>query len=127
MVIPQDVGVEELTAHPVNANQKVGCASRRGARVATRFETTSESEVRASVVEYLEGAFPSASGVGSAAQVSVTDAGGTALSGGDLTSIQPGSQLMVNVTLPYDTVRWIKGLGYLGGRSVRTSTAMRRE
>lgn len=112
-----------------NVYQKVSDASREGARVAARYQTATTSQVQAAVMDYLEQTSPgtSAPTLASAAQVTVTDAGGAAITGGDLTKIPSGTQLSVQVTLQYDPVRWIGTFNGLDGRQIAATTMMRRE
>ena len=62
----------------------------------------------------------------SAIQVTVRNSVG-AITGSDLGSTSTGSQVEVEVQLPFDSVRWISGLQILGGWNVQATAVMRRE
>ena len=112
-----------------NVYQKISDASREGARLAARHDTTTSSQVQSAVIDYLEkvatGTSPST--FASAAQVAVTDEFGKAIAGGDLTKITTGSQVNVQVILQYSPVRWISSFKGLDGRQIAATTKMRRE
>jgi Flp pilus assembly protein TadG len=112
-----------------NVYQKVSDASREGARRAARIETLSTSQVETAVVNYLQQVFPKVppSKLASAAMVTVNDAAGNPISGGDLTTVTSGSPVGVTVTIRFDVIRWISHLQFLNGRDVTISTTMRRE
>lgn len=112
-----------------NVYQKISDASREGARVSARFDTSNTSDVETAVMAYLQDVFPkeSSTALAEMAEVTVTDSAGNPISGGDLTSIASGSQVAVNVTLPYDDVRWISHLKILSGSEVTATSMMRRE
>ena len=112
-----------------NVYQKVSDASRKGARVAARFDSTTTSEVVAEVMDYLEETSPgvSASTLNAATVVTITDAEGKTYAGGDLTKIPAGSQVTVQVTIQFDSVRWIGVVPSLDGSNVTATTMMRRE
>lgn len=111
-----------------NCYQKVSDASREGARTAARFGTSDVSTVETAVLEYLGDMFPrvSESTLSSAVQVTVRNSGGT-ITGSDLGSTSTGSQVDVEVSLQFDSVRWISGLQILGGWNVQATGMMRRE
>lgn len=112
-----------------NVCQKVSDASREGARVAARYETLTQSQVVTAVMNYLQDAFPNVppSTIAAAAQVTLTNAGGSPISSGDMTSVATGSQLSVTVTLQFDLIRWISHVQFLSGSDVAVTTKMRRE
>jgi Flp pilus assembly protein TadG len=112
-----------------NCHQKVSEASREGGRYAAQCETTNVADVETVVFTCLGDMFPSVpeTTLRSGTTVAVCRADGSAITGSDLESVSSGSLVEVNVTLQFSTVRWISGLTFLGGRSVQTATAMRRE
>lgn len=112
-----------------NNYQKVSDASRAGARTATRFGTATTAQVEQAVMDYLEVASPGVppATLASATDVTVTMADGTPIVAGLLTTIPSGSQLRVQVTLRYDPVRWVSGIGDLNGSELTSTTMMRRE
>jgi Flp pilus assembly protein TadG len=112
-----------------NVYQKVSDASRKGARVGARFGSETTSEVEAAVMEYLEESSPgvSSSTLAAATVVTVTDAAGGPIPGGDLTKVPVGSQIRVHVSIQLDPVRWIGVIGSLDGSNVAATAMMRRE
>lgn len=121
----------------VNMAQVVNDASYEGARQASQNTTLNQSEVRAAVVNYFAQQFPhvSATQLDSAITVNVYRSlnvsllGGdlTAVLNGDLTTILTGEPVAVQVIFKYDSIRWLTGFPGLGGRSLETTTVMRRE
>jgi Flp pilus assembly protein TadG len=111
-----------------NMYQKVSDASRHGARVAARFDTTSTAQVKTAVMDYLKQACPNvpAGTLDSATTVTVKNAAGTSMSG-SLTSVATGSQLRVQVTMQFEPVRFISGFEGLDGSQLTTTTMMRRQ
>ena len=112
-----------------NCHQKISDASREGARYAAKFETTNASEVEAAVLAYLSDMFPSVpeATLRSGTTVIVRNAAGDTVIGTELGSLRTGYPVEVEVSLQFDSVRWISGLRFLGGRTVQAATAMRRE
>jgi Flp pilus assembly protein TadG len=112
-----------------NVYQKVSDASREGARVAARYNTATTSQVESAVRTYLKqvtrGA--SAAAFASSAQITVSNADGSAIPGGDLTKCATGSQIDVRVKIGYEPVRWISGFKGLDGKQLEATTSMRRE
>ncbi len=111
-----------------NCYQKVSDASREGARTAARFGTSEVASVEAAVLNYLGDMFPNVpeSTLKLAVQVTVRNASGV-ITGSKLGSTSTGSQVEVEVQLPFDSVRWISGLQILGGWNVQATAVMRRE
>ena len=114
-----DVGQSIYVAQVVNE------ASREGARQAARFDTTSENTVRTTVLSFIQSSFPSVSN--GDVSVSFTNGAGEAVESGNLTNVDSGASVTVQVALQYDSVRWIPGFIGLGGRTIATTTVMRRE
>ncbi len=114
----------------VNVSQVVNDASREGARRASRSTLTNESEVKAAVESFFADAFPNvpAKELNAALTVNVRDGdGGKIKGGGDLTTIPFGSPVSVQVIFQYDAVRWMAGFAGVKGKSIQTTTIMRRE
>ena len=113
----------------VNVNQVVSNASREGARVACKFDTTNSATVTAAVENYLAAFYPgqSSGAISAATTVSVTNDAGTPVAGGDITTIAEGDPVRVVVSFQFDTVRWMQGMTYLTGQNVTTTTIMRRQ
>jgi Flp pilus assembly protein TadG len=112
-----------------NVHQKVSDASRKGARVAARYSATSTSQVREAVLDYLEESTPgtSASTLAAATVVTVTNADGSAIPGGDLRTIPTGSKVRVKVSLQFAPVRIVRIIAGLDGSNVEATSTMRRE
>ncbi len=120
------LGVTEFSQY-VNAAQVVTNASRRGARLAARNGTVTASEVQNDVTAFLIGAFPSLSGASGAISVQVVGGSGTPITGGDLTTISSGSPIRVDVSLNFDSIRWLSHFSTLDSQTLLTSTVARRE
>lgn len=108
----------------VNASQAVSNASREGARKATRVETTTVAEVKATVEAYLSeyGNVPS-----SAVSVTISDEDGEVVTDGDLSIIGSGELIWVDVSVQFDSIRWFSFFDFVHGSQIPNSTAMRRE
>jgi Flp pilus assembly protein TadG len=113
----------------INVSQIVNEASREGARLAARAETTDVETVRSAVQSYVAEAFPgkTVSEMAAAVTVEVGDSYGTGIPAGDLSGIESGTPVTVRVVLPYDSVRWSAYLSGFDGMSIETQTVMRRE
>jgi Flp pilus assembly protein TadG len=113
----------------VNVGQLVSNVSREGARMASRNGTATVAEVETTVRNYIANSFPnlSDSEVAAATQVTVLDSNSSTISGGDLTTISSGSSISVQVVFNFDAVRWVRGVDYMDGQSLRVTTVMRRE
>jgi Flp pilus assembly protein TadG len=112
-----------------NCHQKISDVCREGARCAVQFETTDTAAVDAVVFACLMDVFP---GVPEAilrsnAVVTVRDQTGSPISGSALGATNTGSPVSVEVTLQFDSVRWINGPQFLANRTVQAATIMRRE
>ncbi len=120
------LGVTEFSQY-VNAAQVVTNASRRGARLAARNETVTASEVQNDVTAFLTGAFPGLSGPSSAISVQVVDGSGAPINNGDLTTISSGSPIRVDVSLNFDSIRWLSHFSTLDSQTLQTSTVASRD
>lgn len=120
------LGVTEFSQF-VDAAQVVTNASRRGARLAARNETVTASKVQSEVEAFLIGAFPGLSGSSSAISVQVVDGSGAPISYGDLTTINSGSPIRVDVSLDFASIRWLSHFSALNSQTLQTSTVARRE
>jgi Flp pilus assembly protein TadG len=111
-----------------NVYQKVSDASREGARLAARSSTITTAQVEAAVMDYLKQTTPNVAPgtLVAATTVTVMSGDGTSMSG-DITSIPSGSQVRVQVTMQFDPVRLISGIGELDGSQITTTTMMRRD
>ena len=116
------------TGQALDVWNKVDNASRAGAREAARFDTTNSSEVDAAVLACLTSSFPgvSSSDLSSGLTVTTRDGNGNLLT--NLAGVASGAPITVQVTLDYDTVRWVKTLKkFISKNNVTTTTQMRRE
>ena len=113
----------------INMAQIVNDASREGARQATRLNVTDAGEVEAAVKSFVAEAMPGLSGdaVDAGVTVTVGDEFGGGIPGGDLTTIDSGSPVSVQVVLQYESVRWVPFLPGLQGATIETTTVMRRD
>lgn len=111
-----------------NVGQSVSGASALGAREAAKPTTDTVDAVQACVAGYLADRFPSASDeeLASALEVTVLDSAGNVLSDTALGAVQPGSSVTVQVVFQFDSVRWLSGVGVGQGRTLHTSTVVRR-
>ena len=112
----------------VSVGQIVNNASREGARVAIRNDTEWVSEVETAVLAYMTDAITGVSPdtINSALQVSVTDENGT-ISGGNLTLVDSGSEISVQVTFDYQNIRWATSSFFGATTEIQATTTMRRE
>jgi Flp pilus assembly protein TadG len=97
-----------------NTAKIIGDASRRGARVAARDETTSVSEVQNLAS-------------GSAVTVQVVNGSGASIAGGNLATIPGGSPVAVDVSLSFSSIRWLNFFATLNEQTLKTTTVARRE
>ena len=113
----------------VNVAQVVNDASREGARQASRTNCVSDYDVELAVRTYLEEAFPGVppSDLYAAMTVNVSSSANPGIVGGDMTALESGSTVTVQVILEYDAVRWITGIPGFSGITIETSTMMRRD
>jgi Flp pilus assembly protein TadG len=112
----------------VNVAQTVNKASREGARAASKDTITNVSQVKTAVKDYIVNAFPNVSSgnIESALTVTVWDSTGTQLTG-DLTAVPSGASVWVKATFDYSAVRWTTGFSGVSGKTLSTTTVMRRE
>jgi Flp pilus assembly protein TadG len=122
------MGVVEY-AQLTHAAQVISNASRRGALYAAEHETASTSEVQSYVREFVADSFAnlSDSSASSAVGVNVVNSGGSAISNGDLTTIDSGAPVVVDVSLNFESIRLLSHFGLLDQTTLQTSTVARRE
>ena len=113
----------------VNVGQTVSNASREAARLAAKNETTDVCDVEGWVLDYLEESYPNVSSAVLLAghETLVTDGNGNPIADEDLTNIDAGSPLAVQVVFNFDTVRWLSSVPIFEDQILRTVTTMRRE
>ena len=121
------------TGQFANTYQTISNASREGARVAAKSNTSNASDVQNAVIDYLDNAFAHKSAAELSESVSVVVSLPSASSGffgtilNNLSGVQAGTPIQVTVSMPFDTVRYIPGLDTLDARTVQISTIMRRQ
>lgn len=101
-------------AQYINTGQVVSNASRVGARVAVRNQTTSEESVRSAIVAYLKESYPRMDeGVlTESLSISVSQYGveeSESGSANSLSSVESGSTLNVLVEFDFESIRWLPG------------------
>ena len=113
----------------VNVSQIVNEASREGARLASRSDTTDVETIESAVESYIADAFPgeTAAAIAAAVTVNVGDTYGIGIPGKDLSGVESGTPVTVSVVLEYDAVRWLRYLPGFHAVSIETATVMRRE
>lgn len=116
-------------AQYINLGQLVSNASREGANVACRESTTSVSEVELAVQRYFEDWFPSDSenGFGDALEVTVRTVNDHHIPSGDLTQIDSGDFLRVEVSFDFSSIRWFSGPDYWNSNEQEVTTYCRRQ
>lgn len=112
------------TAQFIMIHQIVSNASRAAARHATRSSTTLDTQVEATVQDYMESCLPSVSDVviRDALTVNVIDDEGNNVSA--LTDLISGDEFAVEVEFAFDSVRWLPTV--MAGRTIAATTTMRR-
>jgi Flp pilus assembly protein TadG len=113
----------------INVSQIVNEASREGARLASRSDTTDVEEVESAVEAYIADAFPgeTAAAMAAAVTVQIGDSYGIGIPAGNLSTIESGTPITVRVVLEYDSVRWLKYLPGFDAMAIETETVMRHE
>ena len=112
----------------INTGQVVSNASRVGVRKATKFETHNTSLVTDEVVDYISQHVPglSRSTIANATTVTVK-AQETVINGAPIAYVSSGQRLDVSVSFNYQAVRWVPFLTTLHGRSLVSTSMMRKE
>jgi len=113
----------------LNVGQTVSNASREGARRASDYSVSDVATVTTTVRNYLAASFPNlnSSQINSAATITVRDSSGGTITGSGLGNVASGATISVEVSLTYNSVRWISGFPGLNGKTISTTTLMRRE
>jgi Flp pilus assembly protein TadG len=115
------------TAQYIMLHQIVSNASRAAARHAVRSSTTSDTQVRSTVQDYMERCLPSISDtvISNALTVNVLDGNGAAMTGTAISDLDSGDELAVEVRFTFDAVRWLPT--YQAGQTIAATTTMRRD
>lgn len=111
----------------VSVGQAVSNASREGTRLAARDTTATAAEVTEAVLEYFTGCYPGTPEtiVNAALDVIVRNEAGTTIT--DLTTVDTGSALSVEVQFDFSSVRWLDGTSPVSDETLISTTTMRRE
>ncbi len=113
----------------VNIAQNVSNASREGARIACRNESKNVSDVENGVFEYLSNTFPQLTDeeLNEALEVTVRNETGDLIVGASLAAVPSGSPISVEVSLEFDSVRWLQGVSFWTGEYGTTTTTAARQ
>lgn len=113
----------------VNVGQTVSDVARHAARFAAKNTSLNTADVEARVKDHFAKRFPGVATdtLNAALNVKVTDEAGVSISGGNLTSLDPGSPVIVEVTFEFKAVRWMTGLGLGNSSKLETTSMARRE
>jgi Flp pilus assembly protein TadG len=112
-----------------NVGQAVSGASALGAREAAKPTTETADAVKSRVTGFLATRFPNLSDttLASTVEVNVLDSAGSPLSAASLEAVESGSPVTVQVAFQFDSVRWLNGIGAGQGKTLYTTTVVRRE
>lgn len=115
-------------AQYVNLSQLVANASREAARVASRSDTQSTQDVINALGNYMAECFPqlSPATITNAMTITVRDQYNQPIPNGDLTTIESGDPIALEVSFDFDAVRWLSGPQWNGNIS-ECRTVCRRE
>ncbi len=128
ILIIVSVGATDVAQY-INLAQSVTNASRQGSRFACRDTTENVDQVESAIRTYFQQSFPNTSVevLIAAVEVEITHVNGNSINGGDLTEVESGNPILVEVDFDFDVVRWFKGFDYLGSEVRQSSTIGRRE
>ena len=112
----------------INVAELVSNSSRIGARKAAHNDTKSVDSVETAVINHFDNHFGTVARatLQEATTVTVTNAGGTTISGTTLGNIPSRQDLLVTVTFDYSKIRWNTMLSLLNNKPVSYTTTMRR-
>jgi Flp pilus assembly protein TadG len=115
-------------AQYVNLTQSVTNASREGARLVSRNENDSVSEVEIAIRSYLQDSLPnmSAAQIANAMTITILDKDDNPIPNGDLSTLKSGDPVSFQVDFDYAAVRWLPGPSW-NGNSSQCRTVCRRE
>lgn len=116
-------------AQYINLAQSVTNASRQGARFACRDATENVQNVESAVRAFFHQSYPKTPSeiLDAAIEVKVNHVDGSLVGDGNLTNIESGEPVSVEVIFDFDAVRWFKGFDYLGSDVRQSTTIGRRE
>jgi len=115
-------------AQYVNLSQLVTNASREGARLISRKQSEATTDIENAVRSYLQDSLPqlSAAQISAATTITIRDKNDGPIANGDLTTIESGDPISVEVAFDYSVVRWLQGPNW-NGNSSQCKTVCRRE
>ena len=121
------LGAMDLAQY-VNLSQQVANASREAARVASRNDTQVTQDVINTVGNYMADCFPQLppATITGAMTVTVRDQYNQPIPNGDLTTIESGDPIALEVNFDFEAVRWLAGPQWNGNIS-GCRTVCRRE
>ena len=111
------------------ADEVISRASIAGARHASDATTVNVADVTQVVQDRVQEAYPNLgpAEIEQSLEITLSDGANAPLTGNALGQLAPGSELAVDVSFTYDTVRWIRGFPGLDAKSLNTKTVVRRE
>lgn len=126
VLIVLTLGVIDIAQY-ISLAQVVCNASRESARVASRAETDSISEIEAAAKQYFADLFPQLSSetLDAAIQIVVSDTAGNTIT--DLSAVESGTQLSAYLKFDFQTIRWLDGIDYWSGSADQATTVFRKE
>ena len=111
-------------AQYINVSQVINNASREGAYVAARPTTTSVDEVEDLINEYLLDVLH----VSDSDNIQIVlKEGDEPIEGDQLSDVAEGTQLEVQVSFDFDSIRWLPGLVYWSGEAAKCNTTFRKQ
>lgn len=112
----------------INVSQVTHNASREAARQAAKSTVLTTSSVETAIDNYYANAFPKIpkAYIAAGTTVTITDANGTPIPSGNLATLDYGDKIVVTVSFIYDTARWMSGWPGLNGKTLITTTTIRR-
>lgn len=121
------LGAMDLAQY-VNLSQLVTNASREGARQLSRSESESTQDVEDAVRSYLADSMPQVSPakIAEATDVTIRDENGQPIRNGDLTTVESGDPVSIEISFDFSAVRWLPGPSWNGNTS-QCRTVCRRE
>lgn len=115
-------------AQYINLSQLVTNASREGARLVSRSGNESTKEVEDAVRSYMADSLPqlSPAKISEAMKITIQDKNNQPVQDGDLTKVEPGDPISIQIAFDFSAVRWLHGPNWNGNTS-QCRTVCRRE
>ncbi len=116
-------------AQYINVSQTVCNASREGTRCATRDMTDTVNQVTEVIHSYIQDAFPhiAEAEIQQAINLQISHENGDEILDDDLSALESGTPIRVQVHFNFSTVRWFPGLDYFNGDINESISIGRRE